>query len=362
MYKRVESGGYKVLLFISLLVILISLVLVSRDGMKNYLLSGFYENSFQREIPLMDVKSAYNEGKSATSSTLFKIIGSGLNRELNLLGIDYVQANGVNNKSIATSACADQKGNEGINEFIFDYGAYENRNIKVNRRYSENENKKNLVAGVYNPALIFDYPQDKPQVLIYHTHTGEGYGSDNSDERDNEKNVVAVGKALSEELENYGINVIHDKTVHDNIDYNKAYEYSGITLQKYLDKYGDMDLVIDLHRDDVKNKSSVTTEINGKDVARIMFVLERGNQNFKDNYKVESDLLNITNILFPGLLREKQEIIYNSAKGHLNQHKSKAVVVIEAGAHTNKPQEAKETAKYLGRIMAEYLYKKYTEV
>ncbi|MCM1990777.1 stage II sporulation protein P [Oceanirhabdus seepicola] len=358
MYKRVESGGYKVLLFISLLVILISLVLVSRDGMKNYLLSGFYENSFQREIPLMDVKSAYNEGKSGTSSRLFKIIGSGLSRELNLLGVGYVQAQGVNNESIATSAGADPKRNTGNDEFSFDYGTYENRGIKVNRRYSD----KNLVAGVYNPALVFNYPTNKPQVLIYHTHNGEGYGANKADERDNDKNVVAVGNALTEELENYGIMVIHDTTIHDDKDYDKAYYESVKTMEKYLDKYGDMDLVIDIHRDAVDNKAAVTTRLNGKDVAKIMFVFARENEHFQDNYKVASDLLKITNSLYPSLLRGEGEFYRNHGINYYNQHKSKGAVLIEVGAHTNKPQEAKETAKYLGRIMAEYLYKKYTEV
>lgn len=326
--------------------------------MKNYLLSGFYENSFQREIPLINVRSAYNNGESATSSTLFKIIGNGLNRELNLMGVEYVQAQGVNNQSIATSIGIDKKVNEGINGFGFDYGSYENRNIKINRKYSD----KNLVAGVYSPSLVFNYPKDKPQVLIYHTHTGEGYGSDNADERDNEKNVVAVGKELAEELKNYGITVIHDTTIHDDKDYNKAYYESVKTMDKYLNKYGDMDLVIDIHRDAVDNKAVVTTRLNGKDVARIMFVFAKENEHFDENYKVANSLLNISQALFPGLVRDNSEIIRNHGVNYYNQHKSKGAVLIEVGAHTNKPQEAKETAKYLGRIMAEYLYKKYSEV
>jgi len=358
LYKRGESGGDKVLLFISLVVIFIALVLVNKDGVKNYLVSGFYESSFQREVPLIEVKSVYNEGESETISILFKIIRSGLNRELNLMGISYVQAQGVNDKSIATSSRAGKKGNESINEFGFDYGAYKKRNIKVNRRYSD----KNLVAGVYNPALVFNYPQDKPQVLIYHTHTGEGYGSDNADERDNDKNVVAVGKALAEELINYGITVIHDTTIHDDKVYNNSYKESMKTIDKYLDKYGDMDLVIDLHRDAIDNKMTVTTKLNGKNVAKIMFVLEKGNKNFKDNYKVASNLLGLSNMLFPGLVKGEGKLIYDSGKDHFNQHKSKAAVLIEVGAHTNKPEEAKETAKYLGRIMAEYLFEKYSEV
>ncbi|WBW95788.1 stage II sporulation protein P [Oceanirhabdus sp. W0125-5] len=357
MYKRVESGGYKVLLFISLLVILAALLIANRAGMNNYLMGGFYQKSIQREIPLMDVRSAYNE-ESFSSSILFEIIGSGLKRELNLLGFSYVQAKESNSESVQTIAVGQKKGNEVINEFGYDYGEYEKRNIKVNRRYSD----KNLVAGVYNPQLVFNYPQDKPQVLIYHTHTGEAYGSDKANERDNDKNVVAVGKALVNELENYGIKVIHDTTIHDDKNYNHSYKYSGKTLDKYLDKYGDMDLVIDIHRDAVDNKAAVTTRLNGKDVAKIMFVFAKENQHFDDNYRVASDLLKISKGLFPGLVRGEGEFYRNRGINYYNQHKSKGAVLIEVGAHTNKSIEAKETAKYLGRIMAEYLYKKYSEV
>ena len=46
-----------------------------------------------------------------------------------------------------------------------------------------------------------------------------------------------MGNALSEELKNYGITVIHDTTIHDNQNYDKAYYESVKTLDKYLDKY-----------------------------------------------------------------------------------------------------------------------------
>ncbi|WBW95789.1 stage II sporulation protein P [Oceanirhabdus sp. W0125-5] len=367
MYKRGESReshAYKVLLFLSLLVILIALVITNRTGWSNYLFGGVYEKSIQREIPLMDDGSTDNE-ESLASSTLFKIMAGGVNRELNLLGFGYVQAIGVNSESVEELVDSDKDENKVINEFGYDYGAYHNREIKVNRNSSDN----NLIAEVFNQSLVFNYPQDKPQVLIYHSHTGEGYYSadtdekGSSDERDNEKNVVAVGKALAEQLEEYGIKVVHDITIHDDKNYNKAYLESGKTIDKYLNKYGDIDLVIDLHRDGVNHKSAVTTtKLNGKNVAQIMLVLDRSNEHLKSNRKVVSNLLNITNALFPEILRSNPEKLINRTSDHFSQDKSNGALIIEVGAEFNTTDEGKETAKYFGRIIAEYLYKKYSEV
>ena len=95
-------------------------------------------------------------------------------------------------------------------------------------------------------------------MLIYHSHTTEAYLASDKDttkntfNADETKNVVAVGDVIAEELENkYGISVIHDKTVNNVPDYNSSYKNSGVILDKYLKKYGDFDLIIDLHRDGV---------------------------------------------------------------------------------------------------------------
>ena len=77
-----------------------------------------------------------------------------------------------------------------------------------------------------------------------------------SSSSDGTKNVTSVGDVIEEELEkNYGIAVIHDKTVNDKGDYYGAYKKSGATLDKYLKEYGDFKLIIDLHRDSVKDSN-----------------------------------------------------------------------------------------------------------
>lgn len=115
-------------------------------------------------------------------------------------------------------------------------------------------------------------PKDKPQILIYHTHSQENY----SDSRHGKEadTVVGVGSYLTKLLEDkYGYNVIHDKTKYDimggELDRSLAYNYACDGVEKILDKNPSIEVVIDLHRDGANNKR--VTKIDGKDVAQIMF-------------------------------------------------------------------------------------------
>lgn len=111
---------------------------------------------------------------------------------------------------------------------------------------------------------------DKPQILIYHTHSSEAF----IDSRPNvtEDSIVGVGSILADILrEKYGYNVIHDKTEYDVVDgfedRNKAYNYAKVGLEKMLAKHPSIEVIIDLHRDDGVAR---TVMINGKETAKVM--------------------------------------------------------------------------------------------
>ena len=75
----------------------------------------------------------------------------------------------------------------------------------------------------------------EPLVLLVHTHTSEAYTMEPGWEydpcedfrtQDAEYNMIRVGDALAQVLEEAGIGVIHDTTVHDYPEYNGAYDRS----------------------------------------------------------------------------------------------------------------------------------------
>lgn len=219
------------------------------------------------------------------------------------------------------------------------------------------ETTESKVSGVYDASLKANLDHSKPRVLIYHTHTTEGYSNGGNDTPDNSKNVVAVGDELTRVLEeDYGISVIHDKTNHY-LSFSTCYEVAGETVKSYLKKYGDFDLIIDLHRDGVPNKNSVTTNINNEDVAKIMFVLAGNSSRYEKNTALVDSFEAKANELFPGILR-KRTVWSPRGKCGPNLGLSDGSMVLECGGNTNTSQEAINSAKYIARLIAEHINRK----
>ena len=216
---------------------------------------------------------------------------------------------------------------------------------------SDNKNTK-----IYDASLKKQLDKSKPEVLIYHSHTTENYNVSEQESSNESTNVVGVGDVLADELENnYGISVIHDKTDHC-ISYNDSYTRSGETVDKYLKKYGDFKMIIDLHRDSVEDKALTTTEIYGMNAAKVMFVNAKNSTRYEKNKALTEKMFSKTSELFPGL--PIKILTYNRGKNAFNQSKSDGSMLFEIGSHTNTPEECKVTALCMARVMAEIINKR----
>ena len=126
-----------------------------------------------------------------------------------------------------------------------------------------------------------------PLVLIVHTHGTEAYSQDGAlyqeegkeigRSSDTSKNVVAVGKIISDILNQNGIPTAHCTVMHDSVQYKDSYARAEETIKRYLDEFPSIRLVIDLHRDSIVRSSGEivrpVTEINGEAVAQVMCVV-----------------------------------------------------------------------------------------
>lgn len=204
-----------------------------------------------------------------------------------------------------------------------------------------------------NKNLIDDSYKKKMRILIYHSHTTEAFKPANNDSFYEQYNIVGVGDVLAQELEkNYNAEVVHDKTIH-NTSYIESYKRSGETLEKYLAEIDDFDLILDLHRDSLDNKSLVTANIDGKDVAKIMLVVAKNNPNYLENQELSEDLTSLANDLYPGFARSV--FYYERGSNAFNQTKSSKLALIEVGAQLNTMEEAVNSAKLLSVVIGEYL-------
>lgn len=213
--------------------------------------------------------------------------------------------------------------------------------------------------------LDWDLTGDEPTVLIYHTHAMESYtpqtGEDYTEEvpfrtADLDYNMVSIGTRLAELLENAGISVLHDTTLHDAASYNGSYAFSRETVEKYLAQYPSIRLVLDIHRDAAEDGSghqvATTAETAQGDTARLMLVLgsEAGglyNPNWQENYALAVKLQAVLEQESPGLCRE-----LHLTDQRYNQDLSPGALLIEVGAAGNSHDEALRAMTPLAEAIA----------
>ena len=197
--------------------------------------------------------------------------------------------------------------------------------------------------------------EKEPQILIYHTHSQETFADSGPGQ-----SIVEVGAYLATLLEEKGFLVYHDRSVYDvrdgELDRNKAYTYALEGIRKILDENPSIQVVIDLHRDGVKEGTRLVTTVNGKTTAQIMFfnglsqtpdgpVPYLDNPNREDNLAFSLQLQLKAAAYYPGFARK----IY--LKGlRYNQHLRPCSCLVEVGAQTNTYEEARNAMEPLAEV------------
>lgn len=224
----------------------------------------------------------------------------------------------------------------------------------------ENEDKETLSLDS-NYQNNLRVTKDNPKMLIYHTHGSETYSEqpkDNYHSTDKASSVIAVGDALTTELNNKGWGVVHS-TTHNDLSYNKSYQTSFNTAQSILSQYESVDIAIDLHRNgltikDETTKKSMhekdTTEINGETVAKFFFVVGQRNQNVAELKKEADKITALAQEKYPGIVGG----VVMKEYGRFNQYIADNCLLVEVGSNATSIKESKATTKYLAEILDEY--------
>ncbi len=193
-------------------------------------------------------------------------------------------------------------------------------------------------------------------VGIYHTHTGETYAlTDGTEWLPGKKGgVVEVGRALKLTLErDYGIRVAHDERVNDEI-YRLSYVESEKTASQLLEKNREVQVLLDIHRDAGKSREESLVRVNGKEVAPILFIVGSDARSpfptWRNNYDFAIELAGRINRKFPGLC-----IGVRIKEGRYNQYLHPRALLVEIGSVNNSTEEAVESAKMLGQVLAQQL-------
>lgn len=182
----------------------------------------------------------------------------------------------------------------------------------------------------------------KGKILIYHTHTLEDY---------KDSNVVEMGADLKLKLERKGYIVDH---ITDNfsVDYNNAYNSSRAFL-KSID-LGEYDLIIDYHRNSPTLNNTVV--VNGADVAKGMFVIDKWSPNYWTNEENTNGITSYVDKFNNDIMR--YNFYYEGGINAFNTDLNKNIILLESGDINNTKLEVMRLNTYMGSAIDSYLQNK----
>ena len=198
---------------------------------------------------------------------------------------------------------------------------------------------------------------DGPQILIYHTHSQEAFAD--SVPGDVNTGIVGVGECLTKILtEQYGYRVLHNTGQYDVETRDNAYSRALPEVEQILAENPSIQVIIDLHRDEVAEETKLVTDIQGRPTARFMFfnglsrTRKTGDIDYLANENQEANLAFSFQMqlkaaeYYPGLTRR----IY--LKGYrYNMHLRPRTLLVELGAQNNTVEEAINACDPLAHIL-----------
>lgn len=189
--------------------------------------------------------------------------------------------------------------------------------------------------------------KEAKRIYIYDTHQSEEYLKG--------KTVLDGAMELAEILEQNGFEVIVETNSfseymkENGLNYNDSYQISASFLNEALVNYGPFDLIIDFHRDAVPRANSFVT-INGKNYARMMFVVGGLSGRCEETQALAQTLYDNIEQLQPGIMKKTM-----TREAYYNQHISEHMILVEVGTNNNTFEEVENSIQVLAKGICEYL-------
>ena len=163
--------------------------------------------------------------------------------------------------------------------------------------------------------------------------------------------MIDASLILQEKLNSIGIQtIVEPRNVVSYMQENKisdSYSASRVFVKDALKDY-DYDLIIDLHRDQVSTKVSTTSSVNGKEYAKVMFVI---NTSYEENFDLATQMNNIISKEYKDVTRG----IYKKYIDSFNQDLSSNVLLLELGSTKNDSLEVINSIDILVEAIKELL-------
>lgn len=207
------------------------------------------------------------------------------------------------------------------------------------------------------------YPEKEvtePIVYLYNTHQLEEYKQENQESYNVTPNVMMLSYIVREKLNDKGIpTIVEENDVSaflqaNNWSYASSYKVTKLLMEDAKTKNPTLKYFIDLHRDSV-SKSISTATINGKNYAKILFIIGLENPNYQENLTVTTTINNMLEEKYPGITRGIYKKEGKGVNGVYNQDFDKNTILFEVGGPENTIEEVLNTADAISTVLAEYI-------
>lgn len=221
---------------------------------------------------------------------------------------------------------------------------------KIANKTYELSNPVKLLSKEYNKYLDITETtpvvkeENPPKIYLYNTHQTEEYQSSELLEFTIKPTVMINNYILEDIFNRNGYQtIVEERSIkemlnNNNWKYSSSYKASRIYLEDTYKLNPSLEYFIDLHRDSLPhNKTHIS--IDGKDYAKILFLIGLENPNYEKNLLLTEKINNKLNEYYPGLSKGILKKGGEGVNGIYNQDFNENVILVEMGGYENTTTE-----------------------
>lgn len=203
--------------------------------------------------------------------------------------------------------------------------------------------------------------ESDPLIYIYNSHQTEEYANKDMGLNYAIKPTVTINNYIMKEVfeKNDLTTIVEERSIKDvlsmnNWNYAKSYQASRVYMEDMKKNYPSLTYFIDVHRDSLlKDKTSIT--IDGKDYAKVLFLIGLEHENYKENLSFTEKINEKIGQRYPGLSKGIYKKEGAGVNGIYNQDFSKYTILIEVGGQENTILEVMNTSLVISNIISEVI-------
>ena len=224
----------------------------------------------------------------------------------------------------------------------------------LNKNYSKYIEKTSSEKEVYNTE------KESPIIYIYNTHQSEEYAPSSYAEFSINPTVIMNDYILEDIFNKNGYStLVEERSIKEilnqnNWKYANSYKASRIFLEDIIIKQPTLKYFIDVHRDSLK-RDKTTTTIDGKDYAKIIFLIGTENENYQANLTLTEKINNKLNEHYPGVSKGIYKKGGPGVNGVYNQDFSPNTILVEMGGYENTTTEVLNTSIAFSKCFLEVI-------